>query len=73
MNLDPVAVVFDFVNPLLALGRFGFQGGELGFNEPRHLNKLWQQLNSQKARLKCKRASLRSSQESRTIRGRGPS
>jgi hypothetical protein len=34
---------------LLALGRFGFQGGELGFNEPRHLNTLWQQLNSQKS------------------------
>src|SRR4051794_2621678 len=48
MNLDPVAVVFDFANPLLALRRFGFQGGELGFNEPRHLNTLRQPLNSQK-------------------------
>jgi hypothetical protein len=49
MNLDPVDVVFDLVNPLLAPG-FGFQGGELGFNEPWHLNTLWQQRNSQKTR-----------------------
>ena len=48
MYLDPVAVVFDFVNPLFAPGRFGLQGGELGFNEPRHLGTLGQQLNSQK-------------------------
>jgi hypothetical protein len=35
------------MEPLLALGRFGLQGGELGFNEPRHLDTLWHSGNSQ--------------------------
>jgi hypothetical protein len=41
MNLHAVAVVLDFMEPLCALGRFGPEGGELGLNEPRHLNTLW--------------------------------
>jgi hypothetical protein len=41
MDLNAVTVVLDLVDPLLALRRFGLQGGELGFNEPRHLNTLW--------------------------------
>jgi hypothetical protein len=48
MNLDPVAVVFDFVNPLLSLGSLGLQGGKLGFNEPRHLCQFTHERNSQK-------------------------
>jgi hypothetical protein len=72
VELDAVTVEFDLVNPLVSLGRLGLQGGELGFNEPRHLNTLWQQLNSQKTGLTGKRASLRTSQESRTISGRCP-
>ena len=39
MHLDAVAVVFDFVNPLLALGSLALQGRELGLNEPRHLQR----------------------------------
>jgi hypothetical protein len=35
------------MQPLAALGRFGLQGGELGFNEPRHLDMLWHSGNSQ--------------------------
>jgi hypothetical protein len=31
MDLDAIAVVLDFMKPLVALGRFGLQGGELGF------------------------------------------
>ena len=42
MDLDAVAVVLDFMKPLVALGRFGLQRGKLGLNEPRHLNTLWQ-------------------------------
>ena len=38
VNLHAVAVVLDFMKPLVATRRFGLQGGELGFNEPRHLN-----------------------------------
>lgn len=34
VNLHAVAVVLNFVQPLLALGGLGLQGGELGFNEP---------------------------------------
>ena len=37
MRLKPVAIVFDFVNPYLTRRSLGLQGGELGFNEPRHL------------------------------------
>jgi hypothetical protein len=37
VDLDPVAVVFDFVKPLVALGRLGFQGRELGLDESRHV------------------------------------
>ena len=40
MDLHAVAVVLDFMKPLVALGRLGLQGGKLGFNEPRHLNTL---------------------------------
>ena len=36
MDLDAVAVVLDFMKPLLALRRLGLQRGELGLNEPRH-------------------------------------
>ena len=36
VNLHAVAVVLNFVQTLLALGGLGLQGGELGFNEPRH-------------------------------------
>jgi hypothetical protein len=42
MNLNAVAVVLDFVKALVALGRPGLQRRELGLNEPRHLNTLWQ-------------------------------
>jgi hypothetical protein len=48
MDLNAIAVVLDFMEPLLALGRFGLQGGELGFNEPRHLDTLLHSGNSQK-------------------------
>jgi len=40
MDLNAIAVVLDFMEPLLALGRFGLQCGKLGFNEPRHLDTL---------------------------------
>jgi hypothetical protein len=50
MKLDAVAVVFDFVNPLLALGSLALQGRKLGLNEPRHLQTLCHKRNSQKAR-----------------------
>ena len=43
-----VAVVLDLVKPLVALGRLGLQCGKLGLNEPRHLDTLGQQRNSQK-------------------------
>jgi len=39
VNLDAVSVIFDFV---ITLGRLGLKGGELGLNEPRHLNTLGQ-------------------------------
>src|SRR5437879_7498148 len=48
MNLHAIAVIFDFMKPKIALGRFGLQGGKLGFNEPRHLNTLCHLGNSQK-------------------------
>jgi hypothetical protein len=50
MQLDAVAVIFDFVNPLLALGSLALQGRKLGLNEPRHLQTLCHKRNSQKAR-----------------------
>ena len=40
MELDAVAVVFDFVNPLLTLGSRALQGRKLGLNERRHLDTL---------------------------------
>ena len=36
VDLDAVAVKFDFVKPLLALRGFGLQRCKLGLNEPRH-------------------------------------
>ena len=36
VDLNAVAVVLDFMKPLLALGRPGLQRCELGLNEPRH-------------------------------------
>ena len=30
LNLNAIAVVFDFVNPLITLGRFSFQGWRAG-------------------------------------------
>ena len=53
MDLDAVAVELDLMKPLLALRRFGLQRGKLGLNEARHLDNLWQQRNSQKARGKA--------------------
>jgi hypothetical protein len=47
VNLHAVAVVLDLMKPSVALRRFGLQGGELGFNEPRHLDTLWHSGNSQ--------------------------
>src|SRR5215216_7707307 len=47
VNLHAVAVVLDLMEPLVALGRFGLQDGELGLNEPRHLDTLWHSGNSQ--------------------------
>jgi hypothetical protein len=38
MHLDAVAVVFDFVNPLLTLGSLALEGRKLRLNEPRHRN-----------------------------------
>jgi hypothetical protein len=38
IELDAVAVEFNLVNPPVAPGCRGLQGGELGFNEPRHLD-----------------------------------
>ena len=35
------------MEPLLTPVRRGLQGGELGFNEPRHLDTLWHSGNSQ--------------------------
>src|SRR5258708_35907188 len=37
-DLDAVAVVLDFVKPLTPYRSLGLQGGQLGFNEPRHLD-----------------------------------
>ena len=48
VELDAVTVEFDLVNPLVSLGRLGLQGGELGFNEPRHLGTLHHKRNSLK-------------------------
>ena len=36
VDLDAVAIVLDFMKPLVALGSLRLQGGELGLNEPRH-------------------------------------
>ena len=36
MDLDAIAVVLDFMKPLVAFGRPGLQRCELGLNEPRH-------------------------------------
>jgi hypothetical protein len=36
MDLQPVAVEFDFVDPLVTTGCFGFQRGELGTDESPH-------------------------------------
>jgi hypothetical protein len=43
VDLDPVAVEFDFMEPLFAGGRLGFQGRKLGLNESRHLRFLGSQ------------------------------
>ena len=43
MNLDPVTVELDFMEPLVALGRSGFEGGKLGLDESRHLRFLGRQ------------------------------
>jgi hypothetical protein len=40
MELDPVAVVFDLVEPLVARGSLRAKGGELGLNEARHFRKI---------------------------------
>ena len=39
VDLDPVAVVLDFVEPLIPDRCLGFQGGELGLDESRHLRR----------------------------------
>jgi hypothetical protein len=36
MDLDAIAIVLDFMKPLVARGRLGLQRCELGLNEPRH-------------------------------------
>ena len=36
MDLDAIAIVFDFMKPLVALGRPRLQRCKLGLNEPRH-------------------------------------
>src|SRR5438552_10873484 len=38
VNLHAIPVIFDFMEPLVALRCLGLQGGKLGLNEPRHLN-----------------------------------
>jgi hypothetical protein len=50
VHLNTVTVVLDFMEPLVALGRFRLQRGKLGSNEPRHLDTVWQLRNSQKIR-----------------------
>jgi hypothetical protein len=55
MNLNAVAIVLDFVKPLLSVRCLGLQRGQLGLDEPRHGNTLGQLLNSQISRLKDKR------------------
>jgi hypothetical protein len=40
VDLDPVAIELDFVKPPVTRGRLGFEGGELGLNESRHLQRL---------------------------------
>src|SRR4051812_30783769 len=57
------AIELDLMQPLVALRRLGLQRGKLGLNEPPHLDTLG---TSQITH------GVRSSQESRTIRGRGP-
>ena len=37
MNLDPMTVLFDFVNPLLTFGNLRLQSYELRLNKPRDL------------------------------------
>ena len=36
VELHPVAVELDFMEPLVARRRLGFEGGELGFDESGH-------------------------------------
>jgi hypothetical protein len=43
VDLNPVAVELDLMEPLVALGRSGFEGGELRLNESRHLRFLGRQ------------------------------
>jgi hypothetical protein len=40
MNLDPVAVEFDFVNPLVSRRRPELERGKLRWNGSRHLRRL---------------------------------
>src|SRR5437660_6807908 len=39
MNLDPVTVELDFMEPLVAGRRLGLQHSQLGLDEPRHLRR----------------------------------
>ena len=36
VELDPIAVILDFVKPLVSRGSLGLQGCQLGSNEARH-------------------------------------
>ena len=46
MGLEPIAVVFDFVNPLLTRRSLALKGGKLGLDEARHINALRHSRNS---------------------------
>ena len=69
INLNAVAVIFDFMEPLIAVRCLGFQCGELGLDEPRHgrVGTLGQLLNSQIIAPEGQAGILRTSLESRTI------
>lgn len=39
VDLDPIAIEFDFVKPPVPSRSLGLQGGQLGLDEPRHLRR----------------------------------
>jgi hypothetical protein len=49
VDLNSIAIELDLMKPMVALGRSGFKGGELGLNESRHHRFLGRQSTSTRA------------------------